>query len=146
MRERVTFVVHGKPQPGGSKRAFYNKRTGRAMIVDANPEAKAWQKVVQQDALIAMRPSPPMAGPLRLSIMFYQDRPRSHYHTGKNAGNLRWDAPKWPQSKPDLTKLIRCTEDAMTGIVYKDDAQIVAQSASKQYGKPSVSIVVQRWV
>ena len=38
--------------------------------------------------------------------------------------------------KPDLSKLIRSTEDAMTGIVYADDAQIVEMTVKKHYGTP----------
>ena len=38
--------------------------------------------------------------------------------------------------RPDLSKLIRATEDALTGIIYADDAQIVDIHAKKEYGLP----------
>jgi crossover junction endodeoxyribonuclease RusA len=47
--------------------------------------------------------------------------------------------------KPDLDKVIRATCDALTGILYADDAQIVDTSARKHYGSPErveISMVV----
>ena len=41
-----------------------------------------------------------------------------------------------PSVKPDLSKLIRSTEDAMTGILYADDAQVVDIRSRKHYGTP----------
>ena len=38
--------------------------------------------------------------------------------------------------KPDLSKLIRATEDAFIGLLYADDAQIVETIARKHYGTP----------
>ena len=142
MKPEWRFVVSGKAQPGGSKRAFYNQRTGRAMIVDANPKAKAWQKIVAAKAREAMGSEPPISGPLRMCLVFYLDRPRSHYRTGKYSGDLLRAAPKYPIYKPDTTKLVRCFEDAMTGIVYEDDAQIVAQEARKLYGQAGVTVFI----
>lgn len=41
----------------------------------------------------------------------------------------------WPTSKPDLLKLARGVEDALTGIVYEDDAQIVFETMRKQWSQ-----------
>jgi hypothetical protein len=35
--------------------------------------------------------------------------------------------------KPDLDKLVRAVGDALTGILYRDDAQIVSLNASKRF-------------
>jgi Holliday junction resolvase RusA-like endonuclease len=37
---------------------------------------------------------------------------------------------------PDLTKLMRSTEDALTGILWVDDARITDQHARKRYCEP----------
>ena len=37
---------------------------------------------------------------------------------------------------PDIDKLARCALDALTGIVFRDDAQIVDLHATKRYGEP----------
>jgi Holliday junction resolvase RusA-like endonuclease len=38
--------------------------------------------------------------------------------------------------KPDIDKICRSTIDAMTGVIFSDDAQIVQLIASKNYGLP----------
>jgi len=38
--------------------------------------------------------------------------------------------------KPDVDKTARCCFDAMTGIMFADDAQIVQMVVSKEYGLP----------
>jgi len=57
-------------------------------------------------------------------------RPKSHY-TAKGA--LRDAAPRHV-GKPDIDKLCRAVLDALTGIAYADDSQVVALDASKVYG------------
>lgn len=40
----------------------------------------------------------------------------------------------WPTSKPDCSNVLKAIEDAMNGIVYRDDSQIVVLSVRKVYG------------
>src|SRR5690606_25696178 len=59
-------------------------------------------------------------------MVFTLARPRSHYRTGRNAHLLRDSAPARPTGAPDLSKLARATEDALTEAgVWKDDAAVV---------------------
>jgi Holliday junction resolvase RusA-like endonuclease len=44
----------------------------------------------------------------------------------------------YPTNPPDATKLLRSTEDALTGIVWKDDKLIVDQLVSKNYQRPGI--------
>lgn len=141
----LRFTVLGRPQPAGSKRALPIRKggvpTGQIAVIDANPRAKSWQQEVRGEANLALidtlRPHPALLdGPLGLRARFYRARPKSHYRTGGNAHLLRDDAPAYPATRPDTTKLLRGLEDAMTGVVYADDAQIVVQDARKLYGTP----------
>lgn len=136
MREPVSFFVKGKPQPAGSKRAFVIKKagayTGRAIVTDANPKARDWKIDVQHEAQCWV--SEPWNCPIRLSLTFTMQRPKSHYRTGQNSHLQKQSAPLYPASKPDATKLCRGVEDAMTGIAWVDDAQIVTQHVRKRYG------------
>ena len=50
-------------------------------------------------------------------------------------GSLLGDAPARPTTKPDLLKLARGVEDAMSGIVYRDDAQITTEYLAKWYAE-----------
>jgi Holliday junction resolvase RusA-like endonuclease len=128
----ITIYVPGKPQPGGSKRGFLNRKSGKVIVTDANPKAKPWQAVV---ALAASEVVTEVLDiPLRVRFDFVFTRPKGHYRTGKNAGILKPDAPPYPTGRPDAGKLARSAEDALTGIVWRDDAQIVTEGLTKRYG------------
>jgi Holliday junction resolvase RusA-like endonuclease len=137
----VSFTVHGKPEPAGSKRGF--QRGGRTVIVDANKNSRPWKALVTDAAIQAMGPAgrkPPLEGPLSVVITFWVARPKGHY----GAKGLRPSAPASPTTRPDLLKLARGIEDAMTGTVYRDDSQIVKELLEKRYGdRPLVEVTVR---
>jgi Holliday junction resolvase RusA-like endonuclease len=75
-------------------------------------------------------PAPvPLAGPLKLSLSFFLPRPKDH----QGARGLLPHAPARPTTRPDLLKLTRAVEDACTGILWRDDAQIVDEELHKAY-------------
>lgn len=127
------FLVLGRAQPAGSKRAFPYRKGDRlgVRVSDANPKSLEWKRYVAEHGRDAMQGAKPLEGPLQLNVSFLFARPKGH--RGKN-GDVRKGAPCWPIVRPDTTKLVRAIEDALTGIVWGDDAQIVQQTASKSYG------------
>jgi len=141
----VCFKVVGVPQPGGSKRAFLHKHTGKIVMIDTCKKNKTWREnVVLAACQNRTQTDMMMKGPLRLTIEFRLPRPKSHFRTGKNAGELRPDAPTWHTKRPDCTKLIRSTEDALTGVLWLDDSQICEQVAQKVFHeKPGALIRVE---
>jgi Holliday junction resolvase RusA-like endonuclease len=46
-----------------------------------------------------------------------------------------------PTVKPDLTKLLRAVEDALTGVVWRDDSQIIHQVVNKEYADVDMTSV-----
>ena len=129
--DSISFVALGVASPAGSKSAFRHRHTGRIVVVDAGgKKTKVWRKVVAEAAKRAMDGRPFLLPPLILVIEFRMQRPQSHYRAN---GEIKPDAPWVPIVRPDVTKLLRSTEDAMTGIVYEDDAQICEQNISRTY-------------
>lgn len=126
----MRFTVYGKPQPAGSKRGFVNKKTGAVIITDAAKGSRPWKQEVAGVAKAAMGSRIPWDLPLELTVDFYLARPKGHFNT---KGELRPKAPKVPAVRPDATKLLRAVEDALTGIVWRDDAQVVLQVVAKHY-------------
>ena len=146
---RLAFTIFGKPQQRGSKTFAsargggallmgkggepYIERYGRAWIVrnaypiitdDNSGPSKKWMKLVAQVARNNYGNQPPIARPVMLTARFYFERPQSHYGTGRNAERLKDSAPEHHGQSPDLAKLLRALEDAMSGIVYVDDRLI----------------------
>lgn len=141
----ITFVVFGKAAPAGSKRGFVIRNKSGAIvtrkngspvvaITDANPNSREWKNLVTDCARQNYR-GDLLRGPLRLTLKFFRPRPKGHI--GSKGHTKAGRAMPHPTSKPDVTKLVRGVEDALTGIVWADDAQIVDQHASKQWGEPA---------
>jgi len=66
----------------------------------------------------------PLEGPLALEVVVYRLRPKS--------------APKrvtLPITKPDVDNYIKILSDSFTGIVWRDDAQIVRLRATKLFAE-----------
>lgn len=125
----IAFTILGTPQPQGSMKAFVIK--GKARMTSANEKMKPWRQEVGQTALAARAESgchEVWAGrhvPVIVHYEFYFAKPKS---ARKNR--------KRPAVKPDIDKLVRSTNDALKGILYADDGQIVHMRASKEYGLP----------
>lgn len=125
MARIVSFTVYGKPQQRGSKRALPagGRPGGRPLMVDDNKHSKVWMEQVRSAAAINYGQEL-MSGPVNLTCRFYFARPQSHFGTGRNGGILKAIAPQRHTQTPDLSKLMRAVEDALTGVVYRDDRQI----------------------
>jgi Holliday junction resolvase RusA-like endonuclease len=139
----AAFTVLGAPQPAGSKKAFAirkaGKPTGKIAVVDDAKHSRDWKQAVASAYMDTFVPDPfpeLVTGPLLLVVDFFLMRPKGHYGTGRNASILKDSAPAYPVGRPDATKLVRAVEDALTGILWRDDAQVVYQRVRKLYGTP----------
>ena len=133
-QDRVWFDVVGMPAPGGSKNAFRNPRTGRIVVVDAGGKRnKDWRAAVAAAGREAMQGREMPAPPLLFTVLFRMPRPAAHLN---RHGKLRRTSPVLPIVRPDLTKLVRSTEDALTGIAWHDDSHIAEQWVARMYAHP----------
>lgn len=116
----IDFDVYGEPAPQGSKR-----HVGGGRMIESSAKVKPWRQDVVAAARAAMGDVwEPLDGPLCMEVTFTVRKPAS--------------APKkrttYPDRKPDLSKLVRSTEDALvTAGVIADDARIVCMEARKVY-------------
>ena len=114
--ETITIYIPGQPQSKGSKKGFF--RGGRVIIVDQNKKHKAYEESIKN--ALNKKISEVHLGRVDVDIFFYMKR-------GKTVKR------KYPITRPDIDKMVRCVLDALTGIVYKDDSQVVSLSAMKTY-------------
>ena len=134
MSARVSFDVAGMPAPQGSMRAFV--RNGHAVVSHARRASlEAWRIAVAQEARAAMHAADLFGGSLAVRIVFRLPRPSSH--TGKRG--LLPSAPLYPITAPDADKLLRAVLDALTGVVWLDDAQVGHILVRKDYAAPGQS-------
>lgn len=133
----IAFTVQGIPSPQGSVRAFVVN--GRAVVTQGGSAERRrnlsdWRGDVQRTAKHASN-GRMFLGPVRVGLIFWLPRPAS--------------APKarrYPDKRPDLDKLVRAVLDALTGSVWRDDAQVVQIDAGKDYAAagepPGVRVVI----
>jgi len=117
----LTFTVIGTPAPQGSKR-----HVGNGVMIESSKLVKPWRQDVATAARIAaMRDDfRVLDGPLRLAVVFRLPKPASLSKAKTALGPCR---------KPDLSKLIRATEDALvTAGVIADDARIVSFDGTRK--------------
>jgi crossover junction endodeoxyribonuclease RusA len=110
----IEFYVEGRPAPQGSKRAFPN-----GGMIEMSRYVGPWRNAVAVAAYNATRGQDPLDEPVRLRVAFYLARPK------------RSKFPTRPAVTPDLSKLVRATEDALTGLVWADDARVVSCLSEK---------------
>jgi Holliday junction resolvase RusA-like endonuclease len=138
----IRFTVIGRPQQCGSKRAFSHH--GKLLITDANRKARPWMDTVREAAAEALPDGfELLRGPVEIHVTFRFARPKGHFRTGRNAGELKNVAPHWHASTPDCDKLCRALGDSLTGVVFADDRQVATWHAEKVYVAGSEGATVE---
>ena len=121
---RIPGEIRGKGRPrfsarrGGFARAYTDGRT-------ANAESLIRLCAVEQVG------QPCLEGPLTLSMAITVSIPASWSKRKQGdalVGLIR------PTGKPDLDNSVKLACDALNGVVWRDDSQLVRVSISKQYG------------
>ena len=120
----VTFRVEGMtPAPQGSK-----SHVGNGVMVESCKRVRPWRLLVAEAAVRAGVPL--LRGPVSMSAVFLFARPMGHF---RKDGSLKPSAPRHHAVKPDGSKLIRSTEDALSKLLFEDDSRIVTGSWYKRY-------------
>lgn len=131
----VSFTVLGAAKAKGNMKAFPFKRTDGSLgaaTTEGTKGSKDWQIAVQQAAQHQCA-GRFFDGPVRLAVVFYLPRPQSLpkkvvHHT----------------KKPDVDKLVRAVKDALKGVLWRDDAQVIELVARKGYAstQPHARVIV----
>lgn len=150
----IKFFVPGEAKGAGSKRAFTRKVGGKIVGVgvedDTGKEGKAWRTSVADRAMDQVKNLPDgnlFDCPLTVYLYFYRQRPSGHL---RKDGTVKTSSPPRPITKPDVLKLARAVEDAITGILWRDDSLIVREVLEKRFcdekqQHPGVWIWIEPW-
>lgn len=102
----LSFAVPGNPVPKGSMKFVGRSKRGKPLMTHDNPALRGYMERVKIAANIEVAGRKPMTGPVYVSLVFCMD-------------------VKDITAKLDIDKLVRGVLDAMTGIIYVDDGQVV---------------------
>lgn len=113
-----TIQVAGDPIPQPRPRitvraGFANAYTPKDHPIHAYRDAIA----------LSWRPRPQLDGPLRLEIELVFTRPKSARKR------------QWHTVKPDASNVVKGIEDALNGLAWKDDSQVIELVVRKGYGE-----------
>jgi len=94
-------------------------------VTSDNPSLAKWESAVRFAAqTIASKADHRLfEGAVKISVVFYLPRPKS----------VSPRVRPFPTTRPDTSKLIRGLEDPLSGVLWRDDAQVVGIEASKVY-------------
>lgn len=128
-----TFTILGPPATKGSTRSFVNPRTRKVVTVADAKRLPEWTQAAGWAARAARLPVVKKPEAVRVCAAFEFLKPASA------------KAREFPTVKPDSDKLVRALLDALTGIAYEDDAQVVDVIVTKRYGSEARTVVtIQR--
>lgn len=126
----MIFVVAGKPQGKARARTFYNKRLGRMQSITPE-QTKKYEDLIRWSYLAA--------GGEYLGERMLQVDIKAFYPIPKAFSKVKTkaalDANLRPTSKPDCDNIIKGVLDALNGVAYYDDKQVVCVSCNKYYGE-----------
>lgn len=136
--DEIYFIIHGEPK--GKGRPRFVRATGRAVtpkdtvnyenLVRMEYEYQCNGKRFEDDAQIWME------------VDAYYSIPKSV--SKKKRAEMLSNRLR-PTKKPDGSNVLKAIEDALNGIAYRDDAQIVETRISKYYGElPRVAVYIRK--
>lgn len=125
----IRFFIHAVPVAQPRQRVGVVAGHARTYLPSEHP-VNAFKAACAM-AASAVFPNGPMLGPIHLSAVFVMPRPKSA--TKKKGANPRY----WSAKKPDIDNLMKSLQDALTGIVYVDDAQIAIATVHKSIASAS---------
>ena len=145
MRRSLYIDVPGVAAPQGSKKGFSRAGSTRVQMVESSARVKPWRESIRAAALAEMGDDwTPIDGPVEVTITYYLPRPKSHYGTGRNAGQLKPTVPLAHTTKPDIDKLDRAVLDALTSAgVWRDDSQVWSLYPVKLYADDAPVTVIR---
>jgi crossover junction endodeoxyribonuclease RusA len=124
------IIVIGEPVTAGSLKSY-----GGGKVTHASGRTLKWEEWIAWAWVQKYgNRGIPLTGAVMIDATFYFVRPDGH--TGKRG--LTKEGRKYPypshKRKRDLDKLLRALLDALTGLAYEDDGQVVLIKASKVWG------------
>lgn len=134
----IYFVVYGEPVAQGRPR--FARRGNHVMTYDSE-DSRVYKDTVYSIAL-QNKPKELIQGPINLVIKCYRGIPKAILSSKKKlekaiSGELL------PTTKPDVDNYAKGIKDALNGVIWKDDSQVVSLTVSKHYSiTPRIEIEI----
>jgi Holliday junction resolvase RusA-like endonuclease len=132
------FTVFGEPV--GKGRPRFAKR-GNFVSTYTPQKTKTYEDEIRMMAKAAMGASEALETPVTVAIYIRVGIPASFSKQKRKDALANIERPT---KKPDIDNIAKCFLDAMNGIVYLDDKQVVSLHITKVYAEtPAVEVMVK---
>lgn len=136
----VKFTVPGNPQGKARAKTVRNKYTGK--VNSFTPDNTVlYENLIKESFGIATHEQWMNKEPLKVSIVAFYPIPKNTSKKNRAqmiSGKLR------PTKKPDADNVAKVVCDALNGIAYYDDTQVVDLTVHKYFGEaPHVTVQIQ---
>ncbi len=134
----IQFTVYGEPVAQGRPRAS----TQGGFVKMYDPAKSRDYKDYVRLAAGQHAPAQPLEGPLSMVMIAYRPIPKS-FSKKKAAAAERGEI--LPVSKPDVDNYLKGVKDALKGIIWVDDSQVVDAFARKRYSaRPRIEVKIKK--
>ena len=130
---RTVFSIPGVPR--GKGRPRFSSKSGS---VYTDEKTKAYEDLIKDSFDRQVGWSFLSEDPLRMQIDAYYPIPK---RTAKYRADLMLSGRVFPTKKPDADNIAKIVCDALNGIAYTDDSQIVDIQICKHYAKEAKTVV-----
>lgn len=141
---KLKFEVAGEPVAQARPRVVRTKTGVRGIDPAKSKNYKAWVKFCALNAFRKLETKEPkklMAAPLKVKLLIYRSIPRSDSNKLKIQ---KQNNDVLPTVKPDIDNVFKAVTDALTGIIWQDDKQIVNAEIAKRFSSmPRVEIEIE---
>lgn len=139
--EAICFTVPGKPQGKARARTFYNPKTKG--MSSMTPEKTVLYENLISTCYLQEAGEERFSDDayLKVRIQAFYEIPKSSTKTKKAAmasGEIL------PDKKPDIDNIAKAVLDALNGVAYRDDTQVVELQMRKKYSdRPRLEICIE---
>ena len=118
-------------------------RRGRGVVAYEKKEMKIWRSECSKLIKEAFESEELIESPLAIDATFYMKTPK--YISSKKKFKEKLETEEiFCSKKPDIDNYLKALLDSMTGIVFKDDGQVVECRARKLYAmKPRIEFEIE---
>lgn len=135
-----TLIIELSGDPKGKGRPRFSRKSGVAYTPAPTRNYEAALRLAAQAVMLS---AVPVEGPLKVVVDAFFGVPRSWSIRKRESallGLLR------PTGRPDLDNIVKVL-DALNGVVWRDDSQIVLAIVSKRYSdRPRLRIEVEKMI
>ncbi len=125
MCKPIKLTIEGKPVSVREKAIAGKRMYNKKKLVD-------WMNYVSLMAKQAMKGRDPLLGAVHMNLTIYRHVPTS-WNKKRTSDALKGYV--FPVTTPDRSNHLKPIEDALNGIVYGDDSQIVSGMTNKRYAE-----------